>query len=684
MSRAAALTLLLLMAPYSGAQAPSFPGGAATAACALPAGDLPQRTRVVFVLDTSGSMRGEGDGQADIFAGVKGALDAYVRRYRPDRAEVVTFDRGVREVRRFEAPASQPAWGTFLARLQADGQNTYLYRSLHAALSPLRGAGEYLTTVFVLTDGIDNDPARAYTARSALDAFVGRGPLDRLHYLALGTQLPDDLRAALEASAYADGHTYAPGQLPALGQGDLAGGARAVTVPGTLALPLAPGTPLHLGSPLADRLQLSHPTVQPLGGQASGQKAAQAALEGAVHITARGPLPPGSAALLCATPRTSGVHLQPVALLLHLNPQDQSGLRWLNPGADLRLRPGEETVLRYRAGRAAALGDQPLALTQPQGLEGEVGAAGRGQGGTREFSVRLRATGGAAAGAVRPLLRLGAGRALPLPVVRLEAAGRAGATGPAAPPTSLEGQPRVPARFLTLLLGAAALVGLTLLLGRRRAAPAPRPRPTPAPVPGVEGLEYSEERTLALITAHGEAMGVPAPLGGPFDVGQVARVPHLSGLRAQQHQGGLQILRVPDDLEVSQGGRLLRPGDVVRPGTLLGIAVARPARAPEADLGGLAGLGVPLTLRADDLTLYVSGPYGEHALVVRSGVSDLGMALQAPVLLGLKVAASGTHLLLVEVPASLDLRRPGESAPLRPGTYLPQTATLLDVKGEGA
>ncbi|MFC4425930.1 vWA domain-containing protein [Deinococcus navajonensis] len=678
MSRTAVLTLLLLSAPFAAAQAPSSRTPAASeAACTLPDGDLPMRTRVVFVLDTSGSMRGEGDGQADIFAGVKGALDAYVRRWRPDRAEVVTFDRGVRTQRRFEAPASQPAWSAFLNGLQADGENTYLYRSLYAALSPLRGAQEYLTTVFVLTDGIDNDPAQVYTARSALAAFSGRGPLDRLHYLALGTRLPDDLRDALQASSYAAGHTYAAGRIPALGQGELAGGARTVTVPGTLTLPLTPGTPVELGSAGAP-LRLAQPRVQPASAKSTAPTSGD--LQGEVRLTAHGPLPSGSAALLCASPAGAGEQLRPVTLLLHLNPRDQAGLLWLNPAADLHLRPGEEVVLRYRARRAAALGSGPLSLTLPRGLEGGVEDGGTRRSGAREFSVRLRATGGAAPATVKPLLRLGTGRTLALPSLRLEGRASGAGAGAAVPSTSLEGQPRGPVRFLTLLLGAAGLVGLTVALRRRRAAPVPSVRSTPAPVPVVEGLEYSEERTLALITAHGEAMSVPAPLGGPFDVGQVARVPHLSGLRAQQHQGGLQILQVPDDLEVSQGGRLLGPGDMVRPGTLLGIAVARPARAPEADLGGLAGLGVPLTLRADDLTLYVSGPYGEHALVVRSGVSDLGAALQAPVLAGLKIAASGTHLLLVEVPASLDLRRPGESAPLRPGTYLPQAATLLDLK----
>lgn len=647
--------------------------------CRLPAGELPRRTRAVFVLDTSGSMRGTGDGQADIFERVKASVDAYVRRLRPDRVEMVSFDSGVRYQRGVDRPAENPEWSALLTGLKADGKNTYLYRSLHTALSKLGGQGEYLTTIFVLTDGIDNDPARLHTARSALQAFERRGALDRLHYVALGTRIPDDLRAALRASVYAAGHTYKAGTVPVLGQGNLAGGALDVTSLDQVTVPLPNGTPVSLGSAMPARLSLAQNAVR----------------DGRVRLKLRGSLAPGSAALLCAplVPTADGINLRPAALLLRLNTPESSGLNWLNPGADLNLRPGEDVVLRYRAGSGLSLGDlrvDPQQRSLTATLERRPGA--------REFGVRLRHTGQNAA-QVTPVL-LGTGRSVPLPTVRL-AVGPGAAQGSSANPavrsgdapatqgasqTSLEGQPKFPARFGLLLLCAAALVGLSLLLRRRRKVPAAANRlPGGAfPVPGVEGLEYSEERTLALVTAQGDVMGIPAPLSGPFDVGQVSRVPHLSGLRAEQHRDGLQILRVPDDLEVSRGALLLQAGDVVRPGTLLGIAVAGAARAPEADLGSLAGLGLPLTLRADDLTVHISGPYGDHVLVVRSGVSDLGATLGSPVLAGLKLTPSGTQLLLVEVPEGLHLRRPGESMPLRPGTYLPQTPTVLELNPDGS
>ena len=57
----------------------------------------------------------------------------------------------------------------------------------------------------------------------------------------------------------------------------------------------------------------------------------------------------------------------------------------------------------------------------------------------------------------------------------------------------------------------------------------------------------------------------------------------------------------------------------------------------------------------------------------------LGDTLDAPALSGLKFSVSGGRILLVEHPEHLSLHRPGEAAPLRPGTYLPDTPTPLDL-----
>ncbi|WP_051935334.1 VWA domain-containing protein [Deinococcus sp. YIM 77859] len=182
MHPAAALTAAVLLVGASAQPGSLSPSGAvpgvtlrrapAAPACTLPSGALPSRTRAVFVLDTSGSMRGIGDGRADIFERVKGAINAYVRSERPDRVELFTFDSGLRARRSYVLPRDHARWNRDLAALRADGQNTYLYRSLAQALAPLAASELYATTVFVLTDGIDNDPDPDQTAARALGPFV--------------------------------------------------------------------------------------------------------------------------------------------------------------------------------------------------------------------------------------------------------------------------------------------------------------------------------------------------------------------------------------------------------------------------------------------------------------------------------------------------------------------------------
>ncbi|GAA5513374.1 hypothetical protein Dcar01_02107 [Deinococcus carri] len=637
---------------------PPAPPPQAGAGCVLPTGPLPTGTRTVFILDTSGSMRGIGDGQADIFGRVKAAMNAYVRTGRPGRVELVTFDSGPRLRRSYTFPADAARWNADLAALRADGRNTYLYRSVAEALAPLKATPGDVTTVFLLTDGIDNDPDAGHTAQRALAAFGSRGPLDTLHYVALGTQIPQEARAALAASRYAQGLTLPVGQAPRLA--DYGTPLATVTDPARVPAPFPDGTPLTLAAGEGVRLA---------DGQAQG---------GLARLTVTGRLPVGTPALLCAPPTTPGGLPRRVLLRLAVGPEPR--LTWLNPGADRTLRPGEAVTLRYRLDADTP----PRGLRLPAGLTGELLRLPGG----REVAVRVQNAGLPDGTGVRPELLLGEGGVLPLAAITAGngaamPAGTAAPTPPARPapaqPAPLPTPPSGPAARLPALLGAVLVLALLALgglaWGRRRRPARPAMPPAPPP-PNVEGLQYSEARTLALVGAGGEVTAVPVPLGGPFDLGQVARVPHLSGLRLQQDQGGLRVLRVPADLEVSQGARLLREDEVVRPGSLLGVAVARPARAPLAPLGTLVGLGLPLRLRVDGVTLHLLGPYGEHALLLRPGITDLGEAFGAPALHGLKLTPSGPHLLLAALPAGVRLRRGDDGAELRPGTYLPPEAQL--------
>lgn len=613
-----------------------------TATCTLPGNPLPTQTRAVFILDTSGSMRGIGDGRADIFGRVKAAVNAYVRVRKPDRVELVTFDGGLRQRRSYRLPADARRWNADLAALRADGRNTYLYRSVAQALAPLDAAGQYATSVFVLTDGIDNDPNPAYTPARALAAFHARGPLDTLSYLALGAEIPREAQRALIASGYAQGLSLPVGNVPALAE--FGNALITVTDPGHIPVPFSDGTPLRLvPGKAAGRVRLAEEQVQ--GGTA--------------RLAVTGRLPYGTPALLCAPPTTPGGPFRRVLLRLNVGPEP--GLLWLNPGADRRLRVGETVTLRYRL--ASGFPTAGLTLRLPPGLTGEL----LRQPGERELAVRLTNTSLAAGLSVTPTLVFAGGQTRPLPAVT---GGRPGGAAPLAAWL-------LPSLVILLALG---LLGAAWpALRRRRSRRAPHRPPGPA-VPTVEGIQYREDRTLALVEVGGRVTAVSTPLGGPFDLGLLARVPHLSGLRFQQNRGGLRVLRLPADLEVRQGDFLLREDDVVRPGTLLDVAVARPARQPP--MGTLVGLGLPLCLRAEGVTLHVTGPYGDHALELRPGITDLGEAFGAPALNGLKLTVSGPHILLADLPRGLRLRRVLDRAELRPGTYLPPEAQL-EWDGEG-
>lgn len=668
----------LLLNPAAHSAQPAQPPQVAPAQplCALPGEPLPTRTRAVIVLDTSGSMRGLGDGRADIFEQVKASVARYVQVRTPDELTLITFDGGLRTRRTFSDPARNPNWTAALAATRADGNNTYLYRSLRAALQPLTRQPDTLTTVFVLTDGIDNDSAApAGAAQAALAAFTARGPLDRLHYVALGTDIPAAARAALEGSDYASGLTLPLGRIPdltgqtAAGTG-LEGGLLTVTDPAAAGAAFPPGTPLTLAvSPGARNLRLN------------------AAPAGPESLTLTGPVQAGAAALLCAPPSEAAGQVAPRArrVLLRLTGTAPL-LTWLNPGEDRTLKAGEHATLRYRAAPGLPL-DQ-ASVTGAGGLRAEV----RALPGSRELSVQFTGLGLPAGQSVTPTLLIPGLPAQALPTLTGAAGGRLPPTPLAAPPTTPPttspatptdpappaGSRPAPLPAALIWLVALALAGALLLGWRARTrAPIPPARPArPAPPTPVEGLEYRDDRTLALVGADGEVSSVPTPLGGPFDLGQMARVPHLSGLRAEQHRDGLRILRFPPDLEISQGTRLLNPGDVVRPGTLLGVAVARRSRAPHPTLGSLAGLGLPLALHSRGPVLHVRGPYGEHALRVHAPVTDLGEALRAPALEGLSVSLSGRDLLLLHAPDTLQLRVAGENTVLTPGTPLPPHAVV--------
>lgn len=713
--------------------------------CQLPEGPLPTKTRVVVVLDTSGSMRGIGDGKADIFDQVKNSLDKYVAATQPHQLNLVTFDQGLRQTNTYVFPDDLEQWQNDLSELKADGSNTYLYRSLQAALEPLTSNEHFLTSVFVLTDGIDNDPKSGITAKMALEAFTGRGQLDTLAYIALGTQIPKEAQEAIEQSYYASGWTFDVGKIPNLFTLNSATRHINVTDPNAVPAPFDNNTRLSLSSSVKG-LKLVNPYAQ----------------DGFTQLKVSANIPYGSAALLCAPPTSNssatktkviGPRLRRILLSVHMgrHATQQGNLQWLNPGADRELDVGEEVVLRYRSGREFAVDSSHSSVYVPtdSGLVTKIEHLPR----SRYWTIRIYNKGGGIfsqskdqnlSQIIIPRLTPSNGQGLNLPAITIKQGlpltAVAGASGNAPQAESTQPKPTedegnstqeensteennaitIPDNstdavsdttsptagwtwnmkewppFIFYLLGGilgALVLGALFIwrshwrdwlrgwqgsihgLGHNTSVTANRLGKL-GRIPNTEGLEYREDRTLALVTDSGPTSSMTTPLGGPFDIGRLARVPLLSGLRAEQHRDGLLLLSIPTDIEVSQGTRLLRAGDIVRPLSLIGVAVAPKARAPHGPMGQLIGLGLPLKLKTDGVTLNVVGPYGQHAVTLNRGITDLGEAFISPALHGLKVSTSGPKIMLAELPKGMAITLGENTSPLRPGTYLPKESEL--------
>lgn len=679
--------------------------------CQLPSGALPRLNRTVFVLDTSGSMQGKGDGKADIFEKVKKSIRNYVKSADPDVIELIAFDSGVRQTKSYAWPSDAKRFEQELADLKADGNNTYLYRSLQSVLTPLTSPDQYVTNVFVLTDGIDNDPDKRNTAKAALDAFQQRGALDTLSYIALGTEIPEAARQAILESSYASGLTMPVGQVPKLLDIGIATQLMQTADPNNVLVPFPDGTGLILNSTNTN-VTLTQPEVS----------------EHAVRLSAPVDMKIGTPALLCAPPdpRNNVVGPRLRRVLMTLNFAGESGgLLLLNPHDRRVLRSGGDLRLIYRADPSLNLGKGSLKVTLPPREGGGVDATVHRVGDAREFVVHYRARNSLVGAQVRPMLSLSSGRSISLDSITLRGDGRV-----ATNPTSLEGEAKNPSSWLAILTsGALLLLGSLIyfpiiLWDRRReyagnigrawqggvsrlgkqkaamsrkrsgassaaattsagahaaqaaqadsaAAAAQRLGKITTRPPSLQGLEYDANRKLLLLDQADGRTLIPTPHTGPFDVGLLSRVPHLRDLRVDQRPEGLRLLHVPNDLHVHDDLRRLREGDIVPAGTIVGIQIINPHRASYAALGKLVGLGLPLMLDTHGGGLRLSGPYADHMVALHPGINDLGDLVGAPALLGLKLSSSGPRILLAGVPAGMVLTDVASTQTLHPGAYLP-------------
>lgn len=219
--------------------------------------------RYSFLVDTSASMVGRGDGRAVIFPQLQEKLLDFVRAIR-GRAEVwiTPFNQGAAPTARFRLPEERLGLESYISGLEANGANTWLYRSLQDIFAELPADPTAGNVIYVLTDGIDNDRQRP-SLNQVLQAYASkRGPHDFLYYVGLGQPVPEDIKAAFASFPLACAISAAVGVVPTFaharvspGQVDLGNfklepGARRVQLEVRFLGPGAPLTLLYQGESL--------------------------------------------------------------------------------------------------------------------------------------------------------------------------------------------------------------------------------------------------------------------------------------------------------------------------------------------------------------------------------------------------------------------------------------------------
>ena len=315
--------------------------------CVLPSSPPPDRSRVVFILDTSGSMQGLGDGQANIFGKVQDAIVKGMRDMQaPGSVELLTFDKGPRERMSFLWPAQKDVFERSVKGLQANGSNTWLYASMNSMFSSLKSRNDTVTTVYVITDGKNNDPSKEATIHTALDNFnVTRGPFDRLYYIALAAEVPQDVQQAFNDTTYAQFLRLALNQAPDFTSSSIAPGLVNVRNDGTFPFKRPANSRLELDSPDLGGAQVSIANAVGAGDRVrlkiEGNVAAGVVGYMCVHL-------PGSAKMqnvLLRFQEETPPRKQPPPVK-----QEKLGtLQLLNPDDHPILKKGQTATWRYRA-----------------------------------------------------------------------------------------------------------------------------------------------------------------------------------------------------------------------------------------------------------------------------------------------------------------------------------------------
>jgi len=345
----------------------------------IPASAVPDRVHYIFVIDTSGSMRGLGDGKGrNIFPKVKAELKRFIERLPPEsRVTIQTFDAGPGPARTFTLAKEKESLLRYIDGLEANGSQTYLYATLLKVLQEVERSRHpnEAVNIYVFTDGQDNDPAPLTMEDVARKYQVVRGPYDWLFYISLGIAAPQEVKSALKDLANAKVLEATPNQVPTLGEVQLK--------PSTLDLgnfwtskEVRRDVRAEVRGPLqAIRIQVQAPSLEQAGALLEVEPT-QIPANRTSTLTFRlrngESLPPGAyTAWLCPeVPEGAAVGFQEVSLKFSFHPPAEYALVPFNAPEALSLRPGERAQLVYKLqGNAWAKEPVSVALEAPKGLK---------------------------------------------------------------------------------------------------------------------------------------------------------------------------------------------------------------------------------------------------------------------------------------------------------------------------
>ncbi|WP_223299838.1 vWA domain-containing protein [Meiothermus taiwanensis] len=176
------------------------------------------RYRFVFLVDTSGSMMGLGDGKAIIFPKVQAELVRFLRTLPASEVVFVPFHQGPQGERRFRLPDELKQAVAYVQNLKADGQNTWIYRTLMSTLRSTPPREGVATIYYIFTDGVDNDRQGPFRMTDVVQTLrLQQGPYDWVYYIALGASVPEEVRRGLGSLPRTRVQQAGVGEVPTLG-----------------------------------------------------------------------------------------------------------------------------------------------------------------------------------------------------------------------------------------------------------------------------------------------------------------------------------------------------------------------------------------------------------------------------------------------------------------------------------